>query len=252
MFQSKLAPLVIALQLLTRLPIKLHVDYSEKNRAQSLLYYPWVGLLIGGILAIVSYVLLMPETQLSVGVKSALILILWCFVTGFIHLDGLADSADAWVGGFGDRARTLLIMKDPVSGPIAVSLLVIVLLLKFELINMLLAQESLWPLIFAPMFARMAMIPLFMSTPYARTTGLAQGLGSQLSIAGVGLSIGLTLALGAYVLGWNSLKALIVGAMVLYVLRIQMLKRLGGTTGDTAGASIELLEVTILLTLVGS
>jgi adenosylcobinamide-GDP ribazoletransferase len=55
------------------------------------------------------------------GVAAALVLILWVWSTGALHLDGLADSADAWVGGLASRERTLEIMKDPRSGPAAVT-----------------------------------------------------------------------------------------------------------------------------------
>ena len=45
---------------------------------------------------------------------AAIVLALWIWLTGGLHLDGLADTADAWVGGFGDKLRTLQIMKDQV------------------------------------------------------------------------------------------------------------------------------------------
>ncbi len=48
---------------------------------------------------------------------AVLVLAVWVGLTGALHLDGLADSADAWLGGYGDRARTLAIMKDPYCGP---------------------------------------------------------------------------------------------------------------------------------------
>jgi adenosylcobinamide-GDP ribazoletransferase len=51
---------------------------------------------------------------------AALLLAVWVLLTGGLHLDGLADTADAWIGGQGDRDRTLAIMKDPRSGPIAI------------------------------------------------------------------------------------------------------------------------------------
>lgn len=54
-------------------------------------------------------------------------------ITGGLHLDGLADTADAWVGGQGDRDRTLAIMKDPRSGPIAIAVIVLLLLKPIRL-----------------------------------------------------------------------------------------------------------------------
>ena len=65
-------------------------------------------------------------------------------LTGGLHLDGLADSADAWVGGFGDRARTLEIMKDPRSGPAGVTAIVSLLLLKCAALASLSVENAAW------------------------------------------------------------------------------------------------------------
>ena len=74
--------------------------------------------------------------------------------------DGLADSADAWVGGLGDRERTLAIMKDPRSGPMGVTAVVLVLLLKFAaLASLPLADTAIW---LAPMLARTAITAAFL------------------------------------------------------------------------------------------
>ncbi len=72
---------------------------------------------------------------------SSVILVLWIWLTGGLHLDGLADTADAWVGGFGDKARTLEIMKDPSCGPIGVLSLVIVCILKWSALYVLLQKQ---------------------------------------------------------------------------------------------------------------
>ena len=74
--------------------------------------------------------------------QAALLLALWVALTGALHLDGLADSADAWLGGFGDPARTLEIMKDPRSGPVAVVVLVLLLLLKFSALLVVLQAQQ--------------------------------------------------------------------------------------------------------------
>ncbi|MFH4181104.1 adenosylcobinamide-GDP ribazoletransferase, partial [Acinetobacter baumannii] len=75
---------------------------------------------------------------------------LWIWLTGGLHLDGLADTADAWVGGFGDKQRTLQIMKDPSCGPIGVLSLVIICLLKFALVFVLIDQHQTLFLVFVP------------------------------------------------------------------------------------------------------
>ncbi len=111
---------------------------------------------------------------------AALLLSLWVLLSGGLHLDGLADSADA-LGGFGDRERTLTIMKDPRSGPIAVVTLVLVLLLKFAAILALIESNHSIGLLLAPLIGRSAMLALFLGTPYVRAGGLGQALADHLA-----------------------------------------------------------------------
>ena len=126
----------IALQFLTVLPIELTTMPSAKQNGQAILFYPFVGLLIGLILFGVSLILV----KLPILLIASIILVLWIWLTGGLHLDGLADTADAWVGGFGDPERTLKIMKDPSCGPIGVLSLVVVCLLKFAALYVLLQK----------------------------------------------------------------------------------------------------------------
>ena len=81
--------------------------------------------------------------------------------TGALHLDGLADSADAWLGGFGDPARTLEIMKDRAQRPVAVVVLVIMLLLKFSALLVVLQAQQPSALVLAPLLGRAALLALF-------------------------------------------------------------------------------------------
>ena len=111
-----LKPFFIALQFLTRLPIPIYFESGSAGNGnqlgRSVLFYPLVGLVIGGLLATLQYLL----STFTFGstytvVHAAIILTVWVGLTGALHLDGLADSADAWLGGLGDRDRTLAIMK---------------------------------------------------------------------------------------------------------------------------------------------
>src|SRR5690606_25158072 len=96
-------PLLIALQFLTRLPVRLPGLPTAQENGRSLLWYRLVGLLVGGWL-VRAWVLLRgvwPRLQ------AALLLAVWGWLSGGRHLDGVADSADAWVGGDGGREGTL-------------------------------------------------------------------------------------------------------------------------------------------------
>ncbi|MBD8732450.1 adenosylcobinamide-GDP ribazoletransferase [Pseudomonas sp. CFBP 13710] len=233
-------PFWIALQFLSSLPVRLPGMPSPEASGRSLLFYPAVGLLFGVLLWAASALL----AGTPVLLHAALLLALWVVLSGGLHLDGLADSADAWLGGFGDRERTLLIMKDPRSGPMAVVTLMLVLLLKFCALLALLEQGQQAALMLAPILARAAMLGLFMTTPYVRAGGLGQALADHLPRrAGAWLLAGVALVSLAFCGVWISL--LVLAGFV--ALRRQVIKRLGGTTGDTAGAMLELLELLLLL-----
>ena len=234
-------PLWIALQFLSSLPVSLPGMPAPREVGRSLLCYPLVGLLFGLLLWLASYLLQGTPAPLH----AALLLTLWVLLSGALHLDGLADSADAWLGGFGDRERTLLIMKDPRSGPIAVVTLVLVLLLKFCALWVVVEQGIGAQLLLAPLIGRAAMLGLFLSTPYVRQGGLGQALAEHLPRHAAGWVL-LGCVLFCLVLGgWIVVLALAVFAW----LRHLMCRRLGGTTGDTAGAMLELLELAVVLGL---
>ena len=113
---------LIALQFLTRLPVTLRSSPSKKEMGYSILFYPLIGLLLGIVLLVVSRLLVDVQSFLT----AALLLLIWVGLTGALHLDGLADMSDAWVGGLGEQSRTLRIMKDPNCGPMGVTAIILV------------------------------------------------------------------------------------------------------------------------------
>jgi adenosylcobinamide-GDP ribazoletransferase len=238
-------PLWIALQFLSSLPIRLPGMPTPQESGRSLLFYPLVGLLFGLLLMGLNALLGSAPPMLH----AALLLTGWVLLSGGLHLDGLADSADAWLGGFGDRERTLSIMKDPRSGPIAVITLMLVLLLKFCALLALIENHHSLGLLLAPVIGRSAMLALFLNTRYVRAGGLGQALADHLPRA-LGRQVLLVSAVGCVLLGGVSgAIALLVAGVCFFWLRHLMLRRLGGTTGDTAGALLELLEMAVLVVL---
>src|SRR3990167_5569313 len=241
-----MTPLLIALQFLTRLPIRLPGMPTPQQIGRSLLWYPLVGLLIGLLLVAASYML----GDRPVMLQAAVLLTLWVALSGGLHLDCLADSADAWAGGFGDRERTLTIMQDPRSGPIAVVVLVLLLLLKFvALATLLAANSALSALLLVPLLGRSAMLALFLTTAYVRPGGLGQAMAEHLPRA-LGWRVLIASALLCLLCGGLSgLLALLIACALFYCVRRLMCQRIGGTTGDTAGALLETLECVVLLGL---
>ncbi|RSO36053.1 adenosylcobinamide-GDP ribazoletransferase [Acinetobacter lactucae] len=242
-----MTPFWIALQFLTVLPIELKTIPTAQQNGRAILFYPLVGLIIGGILFIAACLF----AKLPVLLLAAIILTLWIWLTGGLHLDGLADTADAWVGGFGDKLRTLQIMKDPSCGPIGVLSLVIICLLKFALIYTLIEQHQTLFLVFVPILGRVVPSILFLTTPYVREKGLGRSLTDHLPKTASWIITVFVLLLPFY-WEWQGLIAIIGFLISLVCLRHLFIKRIGGITGDTVGAAIELSETLLLFAFVVS
>jgi adenosylcobinamide-GDP ribazoletransferase len=234
--------LLVAIGFLTRLPVPMGAFDDARARSVSLAWYPLVGLLIGLLLGALAWLLRDTPAMLT----AAIIVAAWIALTGALHLDGLADSADAWVGGLGDREKTLAIMKDPRCGPAGVVALVLAVLLKFAAVGSL--HPAPWSeLILAPLLARASLTALFLTTPYVRGGGLGAALSSAPRNA---CAVAIAISVGFCLLGrWHGVLAVGVAAIVFGAWRAACLKRLGGITGDTAGALAEMIEVAVLVAL---
>lgn len=240
-----MTPFWIALQFLTVLPIELKNMPSGKQSSQALLFYPVVGLLIGLMLFAFALIL----AKLPILFSAGLILVLWIWLTGGLHLDGLADTADAWVGGFGDPDRTLKIMKDPACGPIGVLSLIAVCLLKFVALYVLLEQKLEAFLIVLPMLGRSVPLFLFLTTRYVRAQGLASSMLENIPRLAIWMVFVITIAL-LCIFKWTGLVTLFSLLIIIFYLRGLFIKRIGGITGDTVGAAIELSETGLMLSFV--
>lgn len=234
-------PWWIALQFLSSLPVRLRRMPTPAEIGRSLLWYPAVGLLYAALLAGVDTLLAGSVPLLH----AAILLAVWVTLTGGLHLDGLADTADAWVGGYGDRERTLAIMKDPRSGPMAVVALIVLLLLKLAALVAVLQVGPGHHWWIVPVLGRAALLGVFLTTPYVRAGGLGEALANHLP-----RTAGWVVLAGCLLAGWLSLGSVLLAGIAAFAwLRWLLLRRLGGTTGDTAGAMLECLEVVLLVGL---
>ena len=178
----------------------------------------------------------------------------WTIITGALHLDGLGDSADGWLAG-GDIQRTLDIMADPRCGSAAVAAVGCVLLLKFSALSVLITQQHYAALVLIPLLGRAIACLMLVTTPYAKSTGIAV---TQVAHAPARSREWMLLLLtaGFILLGVIASHSIIkllltaaITAICIILLRRLMLQRLQGMTGDTAGATIEISEALLLLGL---
>lgn len=234
----------LALQLLSRIPVRLWRAPTAQELGRSLLWYPAVGALLGVALLVLAAL----PVDLDAPLKAALILVFWVWFSGGLHLDGLADTADAWVGGMGSIERTLAIMKDPACGPVGVVSLVLVLLVKWAALVSLLQSGTWLALLLVPWVARGALAGLLLCTPYVRPQGMGAQLVEQMPRARL-LQVLVLHAVLLLLFGWNGVLALLVAALLTLLWRQRLRARIGGTTGDTAGALVEVLEAAVLVAL---
>ncbi len=236
-------PFWLALQFLTRLPTP-QVEMNDSDLGRSSLYYPLVGFIIGVILWVISLLLVEQSNMLS----AIIILTVWVLLSGGLHLDGLSDSADGWLGGTGNREKILHIMKDSHAGPAAIVAIFLVLLAKFAGLSVLLSHEATFMLIIIPILGRTSILLLFLTTPYARQGGIGETMSQHLprkSAHVIWITV-ITILLLTGIPGFITCFWIIVAG---YLLRRLMLRQIGGTTGDTAGAMIEIIETIALISI---
>lgn len=237
---------IVALQFLTRFPTPRLHEVAERDTAMSLLFYPLIGALMGAVLWWVDG--LLQPLALNSALHAALILALWVWLSGGLHLDGVADCADAVAGGRGDRERMLALMKDPGNGTAAVLQLVLLLLLKWAALITILHNGLAVLLVAVLALGRGSVLFLFATTPYVRSGGLGQAM-TRARPAWLFAAFLLTLGAVAY---WSYPYTPLVLAYALHlmVMRWVWLRRIGGITGDVCGQLIEGGELVMLLAII--
>lgn len=233
-----------AIGLLTRLPVTVDGDKAVARGAASAWAYPLVGVMLGVILAASSAVLL--GAGVPSGIAAGLLLGLSLILTGAMHEDGLADSADGLWGGW-NKARRLEIMKDSHIGVYGVCAIGVTLLLRWMAFTAILSFGLYWVVFIAVgALSRANMVALMAVLPNARGGGLSQSVGRP-PIGTTWCAVGIG-ALVAIVCGYWMLifVAGIVGPCCAAIARA----KISGQTGDILGATQQVTEVALLVTVV--
>lgn len=251
---------------LSRLPvIGIRPDFTGETNRRSLMFYPFVGFVIGSIVALFAYGL---SFILPMSVVAVITLVIWIGLSGALHLDGLLDTADGMLS-HRSRERMLEIMKDSRVGAMGIIVCICYVLLKVVLIVSLLEDPAvaLIMLVLAPIWSRWFMSAAIVWWPYVRGES---GMGSMFREAGhrhiwIGALIALTSStIGCMFISWlpgidgANLVELVVLLGAIFLLTVMVgtwiatviARKLGGLTGDTYGALNELLELIILLAMV--
>jgi adenosylcobinamide-GDP ribazoletransferase len=246
-FSGLLVDITTALQFATRLPFgRFAADADgEVDLARASWALPVAGILIGGIGALV-YALCF-SLGLAPIIGAALTLAATLLVTGALHEDGLADTADGF-GGSTTRERKLAIMRDSRIGTYGVCALILSLLLRVAALAALAEPSLVAPALIATHVAARAPLPLFLHLlPPARADGLSAGAGRpSRNRALVGVLIG-AVALVLLLPPVKALLAVVLLAVLLAGMAWLSMRQIGGQTGDCAGALEQAGEAVLLI-----
>lgn len=233
------------LAFLTHLPLIHATPEASGGIAQAAWTFPLIGGLIGGCAALVYWLCfaigLHPFVAALLTVGATLIL------TGALHEDGLADTADGFGGGT-TKERKLDVMRDSRTGTYGALALILSVLLRAGAIASLAEPSLVTPALIAAHAGARAMLPVFMLlVPPARQDGLSAGAGSP-TPQGVTISVFLGFIALVLCLGPTGafLTILLLAASMGLVAWLSM-RQIGGQTGDVLGALEQAGEIVILL-----
>jgi adenosylcobinamide-GDP ribazoletransferase len=247
-YAARLAGLVhdmrIAISLCTRLPVAPSA-VGEGDVARAGWAFPIAGALIGLIAAAVYWLavhLHIPSISASV-----LALLTSVLLTGAMHEDGLADTADGFGGGR-TREKKLEIMRDSRIGTFGACALGLSLLLRWSALAALDDTRSVVIALIVAHGAARAVLPAFMSLlAPARSEGLSSGAGQPPPIS---VAIALGLGIVALAIGFG-ISAMLIGVVLLAAIGLLLARlarrQIGGQTGDVLGALEQAAEATLLL-----
>jgi len=236
-----------ALGLLSRLPVPVDGDHAMARGGRAAWAWPLVGGLIAALAALVGSGAMV--FGLTPALAAALVLAAGIAVTGGLHEDGLADSADGLWGGW-DRERRLAIMGDSRIGTYGVLALGLSLLLRWSALTTLAGAGWLWPgLLATGALSRAAMVVPMTVLPPARPGGLSGRVGRPQGITTL-IAVGLGAVIAALATGIAVLPACAAVGAVVFGWCLIARARIGGQTGDILGATQQLAEITVLLVLV--
>ncbi len=241
-----IADLKIGIMFSTRLPLGYTAPLTSGDLARASWTFPIAGMLVGAGAAFVywaSYIVGLPS-----GPCAALALAAAMILTGCLHEDGLADTADGFGGG-ADCAKKLDIMRDSRLGTYGACALALSLLLRWSVLAAIGRPAAVAFALIAAHAAARAAMPAFMHfVPSARPDGLSAGAGrppSQAAITAAVLgAVALVLALGPAA----GIVALVLIAVASGLMALLALRQIGGQTGDVLGALEQVTEVVVLLT----
>ena len=246
--RRQLNTFLAAVMFLTRLPVGRFYEFREEEVAASTIYFPIVGALIG----LAAGLALLMSAALPSFLAVLISMLVTICLTGGLHEDGLADSADGLIGGQ-DPQRRLEIMKDSRIGAYGALALWFSLTTKLILVQSLLAASLVAAIsasVMAHCLGRAATVALLTCLPYARAEdSKSRHFGNKVTLRQLALVLAFAIAISLLLLGLQGVFCLTAALAVTFVCGLYFKDKIGGITGDCLGAANQLVELSTYLSL---
>ena len=232
--------LLTAIQFLTVIPFPKSFAVGEKELERCVPFFPVVGMFIGIIVAAVDYLIgiILPPFPASV-----ITVIAMTGISGGLHMDGLADTAD---GFFSSRPRekVLEIMRDSRIGVMGVIAVVFVIVMKVSLLMSLSLPYRFGIIMLMPLVGRCSLVMMMTALPYVRSEGgLATAFSGGKTWLSVLWSAVFLLVAGWIAAQWIGIVVCLSSILMAALFSVYCFRKIGGYTGDTLGAICEITEI---------
>ena len=263
---------LLLLSFMTRIPIP-KTDYDEEKLGKSMKYFPVVGIIVGFILLffciIFNFVLKNISYSAILPLMIIVVILTDLITTGALHLDGLADTFDG-IFSYRSKHKMLEIMKDSRLGSNGALALILYFLIKFVLLYSLLIEdqgETVFAVLTYPVVARLCSVISCASAPYARGSGMGKTFVDNTKTSGVVIATLITVVYSGAVLYYITfphalpldffmksfgVNLLIIAILGLFAFSFSKLieRKIGGITGDTLGALLEISSLVYLFLII--
>jgi adenosylcobinamide-GDP ribazoletransferase len=233
--------LLVAFQFLTRLPVS-RISHQSDSLSRSTKFFPLIGLVVGLGASVLQHLL---APHLNRALVALLILIYLVLITGGLHEDGLADTVDAFGGGW-NREQILTILRDSRIGTFGALALVLSVLARFLLLSILPVNRFTAFVVSAHVLCRWTTLPLSCFLRPAREND-GQGARVAQKISPVSFLLGtmLSFAIVFYLMRSEFWIPVLVAFVIAALSGLYYFRRIGGITGDCFGATNQITEIAV-------
>jgi adenosylcobinamide-GDP ribazoletransferase len=233
--------IIVAFQFLTRIPMP-SIAFETDALSRATKFFPLVGLVVGSGAILLQRLLMIHMNRPLVAL---IVLIYLVLITGCLHEDGLADTADGFGGGR-IKDQILAILKDSRIGSYGATALMLSLLARYLLLASLPLEHFAAYVISSHVLCRWSSLPLSYFVPPARERdGQGARIAKLTSLASLTFGSIFSLAVVAFALRGSAVAPVLVAVFTFAASGWFYERKIGGVTGDCFGATNQLTEMAV-------